>query len=29
MRMGNEIRPTIDTEGVGQSRYETYKATIE
>lgn len=27
--MGNEIRPTIDTEGVGQSRYETYKATIE
>ena len=29
MRMENKIRPTINTEGVGQSRYETYKATID
>ncbi|MBO5086644.1 MAG: hypothetical protein J6B65_05340 [Paludibacteraceae bacterium] len=27
--MEKEIRPTIATEGVGQSRYETYKATID
>ena len=27
--MEKEIRLTIDTEGVGQSRYETYKATID
>ena len=27
--MEKEIRPTIATEGIGQSRYETYRATID